>query len=93
MTYPQEPPMTKPAEHAATVSSKGQVVIPSDVRRKLGLSQGSVLRFVVDDSVRLLAAGGDIRKLKGRLAVPARPVSIDDMNDTIAQRRRRSGSA
>jgi hypothetical protein len=53
-----------------------------------------VLRFVVDgDSVRLLAAGGDIRKLKGRLAVPARPVSIDDMNDTIAQRRRRSGSA
>ena len=32
-------------------------------------------------------------KLKGRLAVPARPVSIDDMNDTIAQRRRRSGSA
>jgi bifunctional DNA-binding transcriptional regulator/antitoxin component of YhaV-PrlF toxin-antitoxin module len=31
--------MTKPAEHAATVSSKGQVVIPSDVRRKLGLSR------------------------------------------------------
>ena len=86
--------MTTRAEYAATVSSKGQVVIPSDVRRKLGLSQGSVLRFVVDgDSVRLLAAGGDIRKLKGRLAVPARPVSIDDMNDTIAQRRRRSGSA
>ena len=52
-------PMTKPAEHAAIVSSKGQVVIPGDVRRKLGLTQGSVLRFVVDaDSVRLLAADG-----------------------------------
>lgn len=84
--------MTKPAEHAATVSSKGQVVIPSDVRRKLGLTQGSVLRFVVDgDSVRLLAAGSDIRQLKGRLAVPAQPVSVDDMNDTIAQRRSRAG--
>jgi len=80
--------MTKPAEHAATVSSKGQVVIPSDVRRQLGLTQGSVLRFVVDgDGVRLLAAGGDIRKLKGRLPQPAQPVSVDDMNDTIAQRR------
>jgi antitoxin PrlF len=84
--------MTKPAEHAATVSSKGQVVIPSDVRRKLGLTQGSVLRFVVDgDSVRLIAAGGDIRKLKGRLTVPAQPVSIEDMNDSIAQRRSRAG--
>ena len=84
--------MTKPAEHAATVSSKGQVVIPSDVRRKLGLSQGSVLRFVVEgDNVRLLAAGGDIRKLKGRLTAPAKTVSIEDMNDTIAQRRSRAG--
>jgi antitoxin PrlF len=86
--------MNKPAEHAATVSSKGQVVIPSDVRRKLGLVQGSVLRFVVDgDSVQLLAAGGDIRKLKGRLPLPAQPVSVSDMNDTIAQRRARGGRA
>lgn len=84
--------MTKPAEHAATVSSKGQVVIPSDVRRKLGLTQGSVLRFVVDgDSVRLLAAGGDIRKLKGRLPAPDSPVSVEDMNDAIAQRRAKVG--
>ena len=82
--------MTKPAEHAAIVSSKGQVVIPGDVRRKLGLTQGSVLRFVVDgDSVRLLAAGGDIRKLKGRLPTPAQPVSVDDMNATVAERRER----
>ena len=84
--------MTKPAEHAATVSSKGQVVIPSDVRRKLGLTQGSVLRFVVDgDSVRLFAAGGDIRKLEGRLPAPASPVSVEDMNHTIAERRARVG--
>jgi len=84
--------MTQPAEHAATVSSKGQVVIPSDVRRKLGLTQGSVLRFIVDgDGVRLLAAGGDVRKLKGRLAPPAQPVSVDEMNAAIAQRRAATG--
>ena len=80
--------MSKPTELAATVSSKGQVVIPGDVRRKLGLTQGSVLRFIVDgDSVHLLAAGGDVRRLKGRLPLPAQPVTVDDMNATIALRR------
>ena len=80
--------MSKPTELAATVSSKGQVVIPGDVRRKLDLTQGSVLRFIVDgDSVRLLAAGGDVRRLKGRLPLPAQPVTVDDMNAAIALRR------
>ena len=84
--------MSKPTELAATVSSKGQVVIPGDVRRMLGLTQGSVLRFIVDgDSVRLLAAGGDVRRLKGRLPLPAQPVTVDDMNATIALRRSHVG--
>ena len=86
--------MSKPTELAATVSSKGQVVIPGDVRRKLGLTQGSVLRFIVDgDSVRLLAAGGDVRRLKGRLPLPAQPVTVDDMNAAIALRRSHVGCA
>ena len=86
--------MSKPTELAATVSSKGQVVIPGDVRRKLGLTQGSVLRFIVDgDSVRLLAAGGDVRRLKGRLPLPAQPVTVDDMNAAIALRRAHVGCA
>ncbi len=83
--------MNKPIELVAIVSSKGQVVIPSDVRQKLGLTQGSTLRFLVDgDSVRLLPAAGDVRRLKGRLAKPAQTVSIDDMNTAIHQRRARS---
>lgn len=84
--------MNKPAEHPAIVSSKGQVVIPADVRRKLGLTQGSVLRFVVeDDGVRLLPAAGDVRRLKGRLAKPRAPVSVEDMNAAIAERRAKLG--
>ena len=86
--------MTKPTELAATVSSKGQVVIPSDVRKKLGLTHGSVLRFVMDgDSVRLQPAAGDVRRLKGRLAQPAQAVTIEDMGRTISQRRARAGQA
>jgi len=86
--------MTKPTEHAATVSSKGQVVIPSDVRKRLGLTHGSLLRFVLDEEgVRLLPAASAVQRLKGRLPKPARPVSVDDMNRAVAERRARIGNA
>ena len=80
--------MPKVHELSATVSSKGQVVIPGDVRKRLGLVQGSVLRFVLDaDGVRLLPAAGDVRRLKGRLPAPPKPVSVAEMNRAIADRR------
>lgn len=80
-------------EVSATLSSKGQVVIPGDVRKRLGLGQGSVLRFILDeDGVRLLPAAGDVRRLKGRLPAPPKPVSLDDMDAAIAERRARAGA-
>jgi antitoxin PrlF len=80
--------MSKAQELSAKLSSKGQVVIPADVRRRLGLSQGSVLRFRMDaEGVSLLPADGDVRRLKGRLAAPRAPVSVEDMNAAIVERR------
>jgi antitoxin PrlF len=80
--------MSKPAELSATVSSKGQVVIPGDVRKRLGLVQGSVLRFVMEaDSVRLLPVAGDVRRLKGRLPPPPQPVTVEDMKRAVSERR------
>lgn len=73
---------------SATVSSKGQIVIPSAIRRRLNLVQGSVVRFVVeDDGVRLLPEAGDVRRLKGRLKPPPKPVSIEAMNKAVSMRR------
>lgn len=84
--------MTNPTELTATVSSKGQVVIPGDVRKRLGLVQGSVLRFVLEgDSVRLMPAAGDVRRLKGRLHKPPAPVSVEAMKRAIDERRARIG--
>ena len=86
--------MTKTQEHCATMSSEGQVVVPSDVRKRLGLVQGSVLRFVLEaDGVRLLGAAGDVRRLKGRLATPARAVTVDEMSRAVAERRRGARAA
>ena len=57
--------MTKTQEHCATMSSKGQVVVPSDVRKRLGLVQGSVLRFVLE-------ADG-VTDFSGYAAIPGTP--------------------
>jgi AbrB family looped-hinge helix DNA binding protein len=83
--------MSTPPESAptATVSSKGQVVIPSAIRRRLKLVQGSVVRFLIegDGVVRLLPEAGDVRRLKGRLTPPSRRVSIEAMTAAIVARR------
>lgn len=71
---------------SATVTSKGQITIPVDVRAKLGLRPGSRLAFVPSEAggyeIRVQAAS--IRDLKGAVPPADRPVSIDDMNDAIA---------
>lgn len=70
----------------ATVTSKGQVTIPVDVRTKLGLRPGSRLAFVPTDTggyeIHLEAAS--IKDLKGTVPQPAQPVSVDEMNEAIA---------
>jgi antitoxin PrlF len=71
----------------SVLSSKGQIVIPKAVRDKLGLHAGDRVQFVDDgDGFKLLPATRDIRELKGIVAKPRRPVSIEQMNKVIAAR-------
>lgn len=71
---------------SATVTSKGQITIPVDVRTKLGLRPGSRITFAPTATggyeIHLQAAS--IKDLKGAVPRPARPVSIDGMNDAVA---------
>ena len=85
---------TPRVQASATVSSKGQIVIPSAIRLRLNLVQGSVVRFVVEgDGVRLLPEAGDVRRLKGRLTPPPKPVSIAAMNEAVSMRRAGAAAA
>lgn len=71
---------------SATVTSKGQVTIPADVRRQLGLRPGSRLAFVATTGggYEIHPETASIKDLKGVVPRPAYPVSIDDMNEAVA---------
>jgi AbrB family looped-hinge helix DNA binding protein len=71
----------------ATVTSKGQVTIPADVRQRLGIASGDRVEFVeFDGGFAIRPAIDDVRSLKGLLRKPAKPVSVEDMNATIRSR-------
>ena len=68
----------------ATVTSKGQVTIPADIRKAMGLSAGERVVFtqLEDGTTVMRAKTRSILELKGLLksAVKKRNVSVDDMN-------------
>ena len=47
-------------ELLSTITSKGQVTIPAEVRHSLGLKQGDKLSFVIEDHQVLLRRTGSI---------------------------------
>ena len=74
---------------AATITSKGQVTIPADVRKRLGLGKGDRIEFIeIEKGVfAIRPITGDVRGLKGLLKAPGgRPVTIEEMNEAIRAR-------
>mgnify|MGYP001812412049 CR=1 FL=1 len=71
----------------STVTSKGQITLPRDVRQTLGLDAGDKVDFVeVEGGFKLGPLRKDVRALKGRFAGRVkRPVTLEEMDDAIAQ--------
>ena len=71
--------------HTSTVTSKGQVTIPADMRRMLGLDPGKQVAFRLEDGhIRLEAVRDDITASFGILAAD-RHVSLEDMDRAVAE--------
>ena len=70
----------------ATVTSKGQVTIPAIVRAALGIEAGDRIEFIEVEQGRfeLVASTHSVTALKGLVRKPARPVTIETMNQAIA---------
>ncbi|GMV56057.1 MAG: hypothetical protein AMXMBFR6_18620 [Betaproteobacteria bacterium] len=71
----------------ATLTSKGQVTIPKAVRDALHLRSGDRLDFILeaDGSVRVLPITGSVKRLKGMLPKPPRPLTVEEMDEAIAK--------
>ena len=70
---------------AAKITSKGQITIPKDIRQHLKIDQGDKIEFFVGENgvVIISPIKSDVRKLKGIIAKPEKPVSIEDMKEAI----------
>lgn len=72
----------------ATVTSKGQITIPADVRQSLHVDAGDRVEFVELEPGQYLfiAANRSVTELKGMFGKASKVVSIDEMNQAIASR-------
>jgi len=73
---------------SATLTTKGQITIPAEVRASLGVDAGDRVEFVEVGPGRFefIAATRSVTALKGMFGRPSKAVSIDDMNAAIARR-------
>jgi AbrB family looped-hinge helix DNA binding protein len=76
---------SKRVAHAATVTSKGQITVPKRIRRHLQVGKGDRIEFLIgpDGKVTLMPATTDVKKLKGIVGRPDKPVTVGDMNRAI----------
>jgi antitoxin PrlF len=69
-------------ELLATVTDKGQVTVPAEVRRRLGIKPRDKLAFVLDgDTVRLVRRGSVVARTAGALKGATIPVSAEEMRE------------
>ena len=71
----------------ATITSKGQITIPKEVREALGVSTGDRVEFIAEEkgTYKVIAATRDVKHLKGLVPKPAKAVSIEAMNRAVAR--------
>lgn len=72
----------------STLTSKGQITVPKEIRDHLKLRTGQRLEFqvVADGRVLMRPRSRDVRELKGIVRSSRRKsVSVEEMNQAIAQ--------
>jgi antitoxin PrlF len=72
----------------ATLTAKGQVTLPKEVRDAFELHPGDKLDFVIreDHLLEVVPMKQPARRLRGLLPRPAKAISVEEMNAAIAKR-------
>jgi AbrB family looped-hinge helix DNA binding protein len=72
----------------ATLTSKGQITLPKEIRDRLQLDPGATLDFQLlpDNTIVARAVKPDARRVRGLLKSPhRRPLSVEEMDRAVEQ--------
>lgn len=72
----------------ATITSKGQITLPKEVREHLHVAEGDRVDFVIgaDGQVHVLPVTGSVRELFGCVRRPGiRPPTIEEMEEALLE--------
>lgn len=72
----------------ATLTSKGQLTLPKEIRDRLKLDAGAILDFQVqaDNTITARHVQPDARRIRGLLKSPhATPLSVEQMDEAVAK--------
>ena len=72
----------------ATLTSKGQITLPKEIRDRLQLDAGATLDFELlpDNTILARPVKADARRIRGLLKSPhSRPLSVEEMDQGIEQ--------
>jgi antitoxin PrlF len=68
----------------ATITTKGQVTIPVNIRNRMQLKTGSKLEFIMKgDSLMVVPVNKSVKRLKGILPKPEKPLTLEEMENII----------
>lgn len=81
--FAEAPPVPS---YEATVTSKGQVTLPKEVRERLRVREGDKVQFAVEDEDRIVVTrGGRLSDLFGILGKPRRSATLEEMDRAVRQ--------
>jgi AbrB family looped-hinge helix DNA binding protein len=72
----------------ATLTSKGQITLPKEIRDRLGLDAGSMLDFQIleDNTITARQVLPDARRIRGLLKSPhAKPPTVGQMDAAVSK--------
>ncbi len=74
---------------ASTITSKGQITIPADIRKRLDLKPGDKIDFQVEPNgtVRIFACSRKASDVFGLLAQKGRPArTVEELDDQLCKK-------
>ncbi|HEY8206305.1 MAG TPA: type II toxin-antitoxin system PrlF family antitoxin [Myxococcaceae bacterium] len=76
---------------SATITSKGQITLPMEIRRALGVGPGDRLSFRIADGGRVVVEPEtlDLLSLKGSVKAAVKGISVEQMQRAFTRAARR----